>query len=432
MAAGLDVNAFGQRLSFFFNAHSDFLEEIAKFRAARRLWARLMRDRYGATNPRAQQLRFHTQTAGSTLTAQQPANNIVRVALQALVGGAGRHAVAALQRQRRGARPAHRAERHAGAAHAADPAARERRGADRRPLRRRLRDRGADDRASRRKPKACSNRFAAWAERSRPSSRASSNAASTSRRIARSGRSKTATSVVVGVNRFTDETHGRPTRLPDRSRNSKRRRSRGSAPCAPGAAPRRVAQRAGRRRPRRTRRREPRAAHHRGRRASRHAGRDCGYTAGRLRRTPRHHPDAVSDRLRASRSTFSISASRSADGGAGGGRRQLPGRGGRNAGRRRRIGQRQVGDRVLDPAAAAAAGPHHRRRDALRRPRPAGAERGGDARGAGRAHLAHLPGADDRAQSRDARRRPDCRGAHRARPTRRPRRTRAPSSCSTP
>src|SRR5262249_47333783 len=65
-------------------AHSNVLEEIAKFRAARRLWARLMRDRFGATNPRAQQLRFHTQTAGSTLTAQQPDNNIVRVALQAL------------------------------------------------------------------------------------------------------------------------------------------------------------------------------------------------------------------------------------------------------------------------------------------------------------------------------------------------------------
>jgi methylmalonyl-CoA mutase, N-terminal domain len=81
---GLDVNTFGQRLSFFFNAHNDFLEEVAKFRAARRLWARLMRDRFGATNPRAQQLRFHTQTAGSTLTAQQPDNNIVRVAVQAL------------------------------------------------------------------------------------------------------------------------------------------------------------------------------------------------------------------------------------------------------------------------------------------------------------------------------------------------------------
>src|SRR5206468_2294355 len=87
--AGLDVNRFGQRLSFFFNAHNDFLEEIAKFRAARRLWARLMRDRFGATNPRAQQLRFHTQTAGSTLTAQQPDNNIVRVALQALAAVLG-------------------------------------------------------------------------------------------------------------------------------------------------------------------------------------------------------------------------------------------------------------------------------------------------------------------------------------------------------
>ena len=82
--AGLDVNSFGQRLSFFFNAHNDFLEEIAKFRAARRLWARIMKERFGATHPRAQQLRFHTQTAGSTLTAQQPDNNIVRVAVQAL------------------------------------------------------------------------------------------------------------------------------------------------------------------------------------------------------------------------------------------------------------------------------------------------------------------------------------------------------------
>jgi methylmalonyl-CoA mutase N-terminal domain/subunit len=87
--AGLDVNAFGQRLSFFFNAHNDVLEEVAKFRAARRLWARLMRERFGATNPRAQQLRFHTQTAGSTLTAQQPDNNIVRVAIQALAAVLG-------------------------------------------------------------------------------------------------------------------------------------------------------------------------------------------------------------------------------------------------------------------------------------------------------------------------------------------------------
>jgi methylmalonyl-CoA mutase N-terminal domain/subunit len=86
---GLDVNTFGQRISFFFNAHNDFLEEIAKFRAARRLWARIMRELFGARNPRAQQLRFHTQTAGSTLTAQQPDNNIVRVALQALAAVLG-------------------------------------------------------------------------------------------------------------------------------------------------------------------------------------------------------------------------------------------------------------------------------------------------------------------------------------------------------
>ena len=87
--AGLDVNQFGQRVSFFFNAHNDFLEEVAKFRAARRLWGRIMRERFGATNPRALQLRFHTQTAGSTLTAQQPDNNIVRVALQALAAVLG-------------------------------------------------------------------------------------------------------------------------------------------------------------------------------------------------------------------------------------------------------------------------------------------------------------------------------------------------------
>src|ERR1043166_1562896 len=86
---GLDVNDVGQRVSFFFNAHNRFLEEVAKFRAARRLWARIMRDRFGATNPRAQQLRFHTPTAGSTLTPQQPDNNIVRVTLQALAAVLG-------------------------------------------------------------------------------------------------------------------------------------------------------------------------------------------------------------------------------------------------------------------------------------------------------------------------------------------------------
>jgi len=89
VAAGLSPDEFGARLSFFFNAHNHFFQEVAKFRAARRLWARIMRERFGATNPRALALRFHAQTGGSTLTAQQPENNIVRVAIQALSAVAG-------------------------------------------------------------------------------------------------------------------------------------------------------------------------------------------------------------------------------------------------------------------------------------------------------------------------------------------------------
>ncbi|HSV32635.1 MAG TPA: methylmalonyl-CoA mutase family protein [Pyrinomonadaceae bacterium] len=87
--AGLDLEDFVPRLSFFFNAHNDFFEEIAKYRAARRIWARVMRDRFGASNERTKQLRFHTQTAGVSLTVQQPLNNIVRVAIQALAGVLG-------------------------------------------------------------------------------------------------------------------------------------------------------------------------------------------------------------------------------------------------------------------------------------------------------------------------------------------------------
>jgi methylmalonyl-CoA mutase, N-terminal domain len=87
--AGLDVDKFAPRLSFFFNAHNNFLEEVAKFRAARRMWARIMKDRFHARNPKSLMLRFHTQTAGSTLTAQQPENNIVRTALQAMAAVLG-------------------------------------------------------------------------------------------------------------------------------------------------------------------------------------------------------------------------------------------------------------------------------------------------------------------------------------------------------
>jgi methylmalonyl-CoA mutase N-terminal domain/subunit len=88
-AAGLETDAFAPRLSFFFNAHIDFFEEIAKYRAARRIWARWMSERYGATNPRSLQLRFHTQTAGVSLTATQPEVNIVRTAIEALAGVLG-------------------------------------------------------------------------------------------------------------------------------------------------------------------------------------------------------------------------------------------------------------------------------------------------------------------------------------------------------
>ena len=89
IAAGLDVDDFAPQLSFFFNAHNNFLEEVAKFRAARKLWAQIMRERFGAKNPESLRLKFHTQTGGSTLTAQQPENNIVRVALQALAAVLG-------------------------------------------------------------------------------------------------------------------------------------------------------------------------------------------------------------------------------------------------------------------------------------------------------------------------------------------------------
>src|SRR5204862_6055841 len=87
--AGLEVDQFAPRLAFFFNGHNNVFQEVAKFRAARRMWAHIMRDRFGATNPKAMMLRFHTQTGGVTLTAQQPENNIVRVALQGFAAVCG-------------------------------------------------------------------------------------------------------------------------------------------------------------------------------------------------------------------------------------------------------------------------------------------------------------------------------------------------------
>src|SRR5574340_410583 len=89
LKAGLQVDDFAPQLSFFFNAHNNLLEEVAKFRAARRMWARIMRERFEAKDPRSMMLRFHTQTAGSMLTAQQPDNNVVRVTIQALAAVLG-------------------------------------------------------------------------------------------------------------------------------------------------------------------------------------------------------------------------------------------------------------------------------------------------------------------------------------------------------
>src|SRR5438445_7243024 len=89
IVAGLRVDDFGPRLSFFFACHMNFFEEVAKFRAARRLWARIMKDRFGAKDPRSIMLRFHTQTGGATLTAQQPENNIVRTAFEAMAAVLG-------------------------------------------------------------------------------------------------------------------------------------------------------------------------------------------------------------------------------------------------------------------------------------------------------------------------------------------------------
>ena len=171
---GLDVDAFAPRLSFFFDVHNDFFEEIAKLRAARRLWARFMKERYGAKKAESMKLRTHAQTAGVSLTAQQPYNNVVRVALQAHGRGARRHAVAPHQLARRDLRAPDRGERHHRAAHPADHRPRERRGEHHRPARRQLLRRVADRRARgarRSTTSAASTRWAAWSAPSRRATR---------------------------------------------------------------------------------------------------------------------------------------------------------------------------------------------------------------------------------------------------------------------
>ncbi len=141
--AGLQVDEFGPRLAFFFNGHNNVFQEVAKFRAARRMWARIMRERFGAKDERSLKMRFHTQTGGVTLAAQQPHNNIVRVALQGFAAVAGGTQSLPHERLRRGARAAERDRRADRAPHPADPRPRVRRRRHRRPVRRLLLRRGA-------------------------------------------------------------------------------------------------------------------------------------------------------------------------------------------------------------------------------------------------------------------------------------------------
>ena len=142
LEAGLAVDDFAPRLSFFFDVHNDFFEEVAKFRAARRIWARVMKERFGATNPKSWKLRTHAQTAGVSLMAQQPLNNVVRTTHASARRGARRNPVAAHQLVRRDLRAADRGRREPGAAHPAG---------DRRGVR-------GDQRWSTRSPAATSSR----------------------------------------------------------------------------------------------------------------------------------------------------------------------------------------------------------------------------------------------------------------------------------
>ena len=153
LQAGLDVDAFAPRLSFFFNAHIDFFEEIAKYRAARRIWARWMRERYGAKRERSLQMRFHTQTAGVSLTAQQPEVNIVRTAIEALAGVlGGTQSLHTNSMDETLALPTEKAARHR-AAHAAGDRQRDAGRQRRRSARRLVVRRGAHRRARARRPR---------------------------------------------------------------------------------------------------------------------------------------------------------------------------------------------------------------------------------------------------------------------------------------
>ena len=190
IARGLDVDDFAPRLSFFFNAHIDFFEEIAKFRAARRIWARELRERYGAKNPRSWLMRFHTQTAGVSLTAQQPENNIVRIALQALAAVlGGTQSLHTNSFDEALALPTENAVADR-APHAAGDRPRDRRGEHDRSARRLLLRRGPHRPARGARPTTTSTGSRSSAASSRRSRRTSSSARSPRRRSATRPRSR--------------------------------------------------------------------------------------------------------------------------------------------------------------------------------------------------------------------------------------------------
>ena len=221
---GLEVDDFAPRLAFFFNGHNNVFQEVAKFRAARRMWAEIMRDRFGAENPRSQMIRFHTQTGGVTLQAQQPEVQHRPRRAAGLRRGLRRHAVAAHQRLRRGAGAADRALGADRAAHAAGHRPRVRRRRHRRPVRRLLLRRVADRRDRAARQGADGARSRRWAARSRRSSSCSSEIEESASSYHE--RYKSGQDIVVGVNKYVDR-H-------DRRRRHPQGRPRGRA--APGRA----------------------------------------------------------------------------------------------------------------------------------------------------------------------------------------------------
>ena len=210
--AGLDVDDFAPRISFFFNSHSDFFEEIAKFRAARRLWAEVMRDRFGAKDERSWKLRFHTQTAGVSLTAQQPYNNVVRTALQALaavLGGTNSLHTNSLDEALALPTSGGGDDR---AADAAGHRPRERRDARRRSARRVVLRREADARDGATARASTSTPSTGWAAWSTPSRTASRRRRLPRARTGSSRQSSRSDKIIVGVNDFV---HGRRASVPD-------------------------------------------------------------------------------------------------------------------------------------------------------------------------------------------------------------------------